>query len=103
MKILLALASVVGLSVAPAFAGDGQISNRSLARMGLPGMKALSDTEGLSIRGTSIAIAGSHAFVSGGTTISIINHPVGQHFAISVTIAVGGGAFAAGGAFATAH
>jgi hypothetical protein len=103
MKTLFALAAVVGLSVAPAFAGDGQISNRSLARMGLPGMKALSDTEGMSIRGTSIAVATSHAFVSGGTTIPIINHPVGTHFAISVTIAVGSGAFAVSGAVASAH
>jgi hypothetical protein len=103
MKILIALTSVVGLSVAPVFAGEGQISNRSLTRMGLPEMKTLSDTEGLSIRGTSFAIAGSYAFVSGGTTIPIVNHPVGQHFAISVTIAIGGGAFAGGGSFATAH
>jgi hypothetical protein len=103
MKILFALASVAGLSVAPAFGGDGQISSRSLAQMGLSGMKTLSDPEGMSIRGTSIAIAGSYAHVSGGTTIPIVNHPIGQHFAISITIAVSGSAFAGGGAVATAH
>jgi len=103
MKILFTLASVVGLSVASACAGDGQISNRSLARMGLQRMTALSDTDGMSIRGTSFAFATSSASVSGGTTIPIVNHPFGQHFAISITIAFGSGAFASSGAVATAH
>jgi hypothetical protein len=103
MKTLIVIAAVVGFSVAPAVAGDGQVSDRSLARMGLQGMTVLSDTQGMSIRGTSIAIAGSHAHVSGGTTIPIVNHPIGQHFAISITIAVSGSAFAGGGAVATAH
>jgi hypothetical protein len=104
MKILLALVSVVALSTASTFAGDGQISSRSLANMGLQRMTALSDTDGMAIRGTSsFAFATSNASVSGGTTVSIINHPFGQHFAISVTIAFGSGAFAASGAVATAH
>jgi hypothetical protein len=103
MKIFLALVTVVVLSAAPVLAGDGQISKSSLSRMGLPGMTAMSDADGMAIRGTSFAIAGSFAFASGGVTIPIINHPVGSHFAISATIAIGSGTFAGGFAVATAH
>jgi hypothetical protein len=103
MKILLGLVTVVGLSTASAFAGDGQIAKSSLSRMGLPGMTVMSDADGMSIRGTSFAISGSFAFASGGVTIPIINHPVGSHFAITATIAIGNGTFAGGFSSASAH
>jgi hypothetical protein len=102
MKIVLAFVSVLIFSIAPVFAGDGSVSERSLARMGLGGIKTLSDNEGMAIRG-QVAFAFSHSSVTGGTTYTIVNKPVGQHFAISITVAVGNGLFAGGGASATSH
>lgn len=101
MKTLFATLSIVALSAAPVLAGDGAIPNDALGRMGLGGMTRLSDRQGMSIRGTSIAIAFSSASATGGTTITLINQPVGQHFAISSKIAIGPGVIAGG--FAVAH
>src|SRR5579863_5317482 len=56
MKILFALATVVALSAAPAFAADGHVSRHSLAKMGLSGMTSMSDAQGTAIRGLSIAV-----------------------------------------------
>jgi len=56
MKSLIALASVLAFSVAPAFAAEGHVSNPSLAKMGLSGMKAMTDAQGMGIRGLSIAV-----------------------------------------------
>ena len=101
MKILLALVTVVILSAAPVLAGDGQISKSSLSRMGLPGMTAMSDADGMAIRGTSFAIAGSFSFASGVVMGPIIH--VGSHHAAAATFAIGSGSFAGGFATATAH
>jgi|SRR5580700_1609684 hypothetical protein len=57
MKSLIALASVAMLAV-PAFAGEGHVSNQSLAKMGLSGMKAMADSQGTQIRGLAVAVAG---------------------------------------------
>ena len=57
MKSLIALASVAMLAV-PAFAGEGHVSNQSLAKMGLTGMKTMADSQGAQIRGLSVAVAG---------------------------------------------
>jgi|SRR5580698_5564026 hypothetical protein len=62
MKSLIALASVVALSVAPAFAAEGHVSNKALANMGLSGMKAMADSQGAHIRGLSIAVAGGGGY-----------------------------------------
>jgi hypothetical protein len=102
MKLVFSFVLVLLLSVAPALAGDGSLPQNSLARMGLGGMKTLADRDGMAIRG-QVAIAFSYSHVTGGTTYTIINKPVGQHFAISATISVGGGLFAGGGASATSH
>jgi hypothetical protein len=74
MKILLGIASVIAFSVAPALAGEGRVSDQSLAKMGLSGMKAMSDAQGMHVRGLSIAVVGgiSTATIhgSGGTATS---------------------------------
>jgi hypothetical protein len=71
MKSLIALASVVAFCAAPAFAAEGQLSSQALAKMGLPGMKAMSDEEGMGIRGLSAAAGGfSLAEVQGGSASS---------------------------------
>jgi hypothetical protein len=72
MKSLIALASVAMLAV-PAFAGEGHVSNQSLAKMGLSGMKAMADSQGAQIRGlSSIAVASGSGYSSisgvGGTS-----------------------------------
>lgn len=102
MKLFLASLSVLFLSVAPAFAGDGSLDQSSLSRMGLAAMKPLSDHDGMAIRG-EFAVAYSASFDTKGTSFTIINQPVGQHFAISATVAVGGGLFSGGFASASSH
>jgi hypothetical protein len=61
MKSLIALATVAMLAV-PAFAGEGHVSNQSLAKMGLSGMKAMADSQGTQIRGLAIAVAGGAGY-----------------------------------------
>jgi hypothetical protein len=50
-KTVLCIAAVVGLFAASATASNGRVSDRSLAKMGLSGMKSLSDEQGSRIRG----------------------------------------------------
>jgi hypothetical protein len=102
MKFFLASLSALFLVVTPAFAGDGSLDQSSLSRMGLAGMKTLSDHDGMAIRG-QFAIAYSSSFNTKGTTYTIINNPIGQHFAISATVSVGGGLFSGGFASASSH
>jgi len=46
MKTLVAFAFLVSLSSAPALAADGKVSHSSLAKMGLSGMKQMTDRQG---------------------------------------------------------
>ena len=55
MKLFIGCAAILCLTVATAKAGDGQLSNHSLAAVGLGGMKAMSDDQGLDIRGLGVA------------------------------------------------
>jgi hypothetical protein len=64
MKSLFALAAVVALSAAPALAAEGHVTNPSLAKMGLSGMKAITDVQGMSIRGLSIAVVSGDSNVN---------------------------------------
>lgn len=50
-KIVLSVAAVVGLFAGTATASNGRVTDRSLAKMGLSGMKSLSDEQGSQIRG----------------------------------------------------
>ncbi len=76
MKILLGLASVVAFSVVPALAGEGRVLDHSLAKMGLSGMKAMSDAQGMQFRGLSAEVGGfSSATISGvGGSASSVNY-----------------------------
>jgi hypothetical protein len=58
MKSLVALALVCSLSSLSAFAGDGRISGRDLTKMGLQGMKTMTDEDGMKIRGLNVAAGG---------------------------------------------
>jgi len=93
MKTLLSIASVLVLSAAPAFAGQGQVSKQSLAKMGLSGMQIMSDEQGQQIRGTSIAVVagGSIATIhgAGGSATSVNGYfAAGSHAAEGSNISV---------------
>jgi hypothetical protein len=94
MKSLIAFASVVALSVAPAFAAEGHVSSQALANMGLSGMKAMADVQGMQIRGLSVLVGGgSYAKISGvGGTASSSNFYVanGKHSASGDNASVAG-------------
>jgi hypothetical protein len=102
VKTFLFFAALFGLSAAPALAGDGQISRSNLSRMGLAGMNAMTDTEGMSIRGTSFVIVGSFTFVSGKAPAISVKSSGGAPVSV-FTIRVNGGLGAGGFASATSH
>src|SRR5579872_3538389 len=58
MKKLLGAVSALALCVTPVFAGEGNVSHQSLAKMGLVGMKAMSDSDGMQLRGLSTQAGG---------------------------------------------
>lgn len=60
MKNLLAILAVVALSAGAAVAGDGNVPQSTLSSMGLSGLKSMTDTQGLNVRGM-----GAIASVSG--------------------------------------
>ncbi len=55
MKLFIGCALVLGLSAVAAMAGDGRLSQQSLAKVGLGGMALLSDPQGLEIRGLGVS------------------------------------------------
>jgi hypothetical protein len=87
MKVLFALASFVAFSAAPAFAGEGQVSSQSLNKMGLSGMKSMTDAQGLKIRGLSIAVVGgfstAHQYGDGGSASSTNFYFAAGHYSAS--------------------
>jgi hypothetical protein len=122
MKTLLSVAALVVLAAAPAMAGDGRVSHQSLAKMGLSGMQTMSDAQGMSVRGTSVAVVFgiSHATISGeGGSASSTNgyFAAGHHSASGANLSVAATGdvsvrgddvhvsvdFVAAGGFSTAH
>jgi hypothetical protein len=93
MKSLIAFASVLALSV-PALAAEGHVSHQSLAKMGLAGMTAMADAQGMQIRGLSVLVGGgSSAKISGvGGTASSTNFYAanGKHSASGENASVAG-------------
>ena len=61
--VLLTAAVAVALSCSQSFAADGNVSNSSLAKMGLSNVKVMSDAEGMQVRG-KLAIAWGRASAS---------------------------------------
>ena len=53
-RVLSSVAVILGLSAGSTFASDGRISASSLAKMGLHGMKTMTDPQGMTIRGRSV-------------------------------------------------
>jgi hypothetical protein len=56
MKTLIAFAFVLALSSVSALAADGKVSHSSLSKMGLSGMRQMTDREGSSIRGQAAVL-----------------------------------------------
>jgi hypothetical protein len=54
MKQLIGFAAILLLSSVSAMAGDGRLSHQSLGKIGLGGMTALSDDQGMAIRGLGV-------------------------------------------------
>src|SRR4051812_23396033 len=80
MKSLLAIAAVLAFSAVPAFAADGYVSQNSLSKMGLSGMKSISEEKGMEIRGLAIAVVGGHSTASvPGATSSNFYFASGHH------------------------
>jgi hypothetical protein len=75
MKTLLGLATVIAFCAVPVFAGEGRLSDQSLNKMGLAGMKTMSDAQGLQVRGLGAQAGGfSTATINGvGGTASSTN------------------------------
>jgi hypothetical protein len=102
MRTLLAITTVVAFSVVPALAGDGKVPDQALARMGLQGMRPLSDTEGLAVRGQAIVIVGGFSNATGGSSSGNILFSLGSPRFVP-TFSHGIGVAAGGFSFATAH
>ena len=71
MKTLFGAVSVIALGLSPVLAGEGNLSNQSLAKMGLAGMKTLSDNQGMQLRGLAAQAGGwssTTLIAVGGTT-----------------------------------
>ncbi len=102
MRRFIPVACILAFATAPALAGDGQISQQRLSRMGLAGMKVVPDQAGMQIRGQSIAITFSS---SSGLNVISIGAPVsiGAHHAFSATVGITGSGIAGGFASASAH
>jgi hypothetical protein len=95
MKVLLGLAAVVAFSAASAMAGEGRVPDHSLAKMGLAGMKTMSDTQGMHIRGLSIAVVGGGSIASingvGGSAVGVnYYYAAGSHSAVGSNGTVAG-------------
>lgn len=110
MKMLLAVASVLVLTAAPAFAAEGQVSDQSLAKMGLSGMQTMSDNDGMQVRGLSIAVVGgfSTASVPGASSTNFY-FAAGHHSASGNNASVAGSisgyhvTIVGAGGFSSAH
>ena len=65
-NVITGLALVLALTATNAIAGEGQLSNNELDAFGLTSLNAVSDAEGMEIRGQ-----GTFAFVAGGSYSSL--------------------------------
>ena len=95
MKTLLTVAALMVFAATSANAGDGRVSQQSLAKMGLAGMQVMSDAQGMQVRGTSIAIASGTSFAvqfGGGGAAGSVNTStgVGHHSASQNNFSVAG-------------
>ena|SRR5580704_14983671 len=94
MKTLFGAVSVIALGLSPVVAGEGNLSNQALARMGLVGMKSLSDAQGMQLRGLAAQAGGwsSTTLIAVGGTTGTTNYAYAgdQHSASTANLSVSG-------------
>jgi hypothetical protein len=94
MKILFGVVSVIALGLSPVVAGEGNLSNQSLARMGLGGMKSLSDAQGMQLRGLSAQAGGwsstTLVALNGATSSTNYAYAGDKHSASTANLSVSG-------------
>jgi hypothetical protein len=76
MKRLMSAALILTLSAGSAFAAEGRVSQKSLNKMGLQGMKVMSDEKGMEIRGAG---HGSPVFFLAFEILELIEKNVNSH------------------------
>ena len=85
MRSLLCVCLVACVVLTAGFAGaatPGQVSDNTLAMMGLSGMQSMSDVQGMEVRGTSfVATAGFSYAVSPGSAAASGYVAAGSHYA----------------------
>jgi hypothetical protein len=96
--VLLSLTLVVLLGI-QAMAGDGNVSKVTLEKMGLTTMQVVTDTKGMSVRGTGFAKAWSFSYALGGLPSFQTSPPLSMPVSTS---SFGWGSFATGWASAYA-
>ena len=82
MKSALAMAVVMVLCAAPAFAGDGNVPQGALSSLGLGDMQVLSDAEGMQVRGMSSSASTSSTFTF---ALSIVDALSPTSFSMTIT------------------
>jgi hypothetical protein len=113
MKYVLLTLAVVALFAGQALATDGNVSQNMLSKMGLSGMKVMSDTQGTAIRGMGFVAVSGSSTVRLGFNVATDNYIASGHcFAVGGTVRVLGAGLnttigpwvaTAGGAIAVAH
>jgi hypothetical protein len=94
MKTLFGAVSLIALGLSPVMAGEGNLSNQSLARIGLAGMKSLSDSQGMQLRGLSAQAGGWSSTtliaVGGATSSTNYAYAADNHSASTANLSVSG-------------
>jgi len=94
MKYLLMTLAVVMIFALPALAADqGNLSQASLAKMGLSGMTVMSDAQGTAVRGMGYVVAYGSSWTFTSTAGGVDGYYAqGKTLAVGATISVAGGA-----------
>lgn len=94
MKTLFGAVSVIALGLSPVVAGEGNLSNQTLARMGLAGMQSLSDAQGMQLRGLAAQAGGwsstTLVALNGATSSTNYAYAADKHSASTANLSVSG-------------
>jgi hypothetical protein len=96
MRHVIAVLALVALFAVPAMAYDGNVSKAALEKMGLSGMKTMSDADGALIRGSGFAVAFGFSYATGGLPSGYLRTSPPYPIAAGVNLSVGSGSFAGG-------
>jgi hypothetical protein len=100
MRYVIAVLALVALLAVPAMAYDGNVSQTTLAKMGLSGMKTMSDADGALIRGSGFALVFGFSNATGGSPDGYFRTSPPYPVAAGVNLSVGSGSFAGGASIA---